>query len=76
MNVPEILHALGGVVLQAEILSQSIHGSDRLRRGPVPLQPGGNAVIGELRMIADTRAVDVGILKRAVRARHHLNDDR
>ena len=73
--MPETLHTLRGSVLQAQVLGQSIHGGDRLGLGPLPLQPGGDAVIGELRVTADTRPIDVGGLDRAIAGQYHLDDD-
>ena len=75
VDMPEILHPLCYPVLQAQILSQSIHGSDRLRHRAIPFQPGCHAVIGELGMIADARPIDIRVLQGTVRANHHFNDN-
>ena len=73
MDMPEILHPLGCPILKAQILIQSIHCRDGLRRAAAPIQPGRHTVISELGMIADPRPVDIRILKRSVRVDHHFN---
>ena len=75
LGVPQVLQALRDPVLHAQILRQSGDGRDRLGHGAVPFQPGGHAVIGELRMIADARPVDIRALHGAVRADHHFDDN-
>ncbi len=74
MNLPEGLQPLGGPVLQAQILLQAIYGGNSLRHPAVSFQPGGNAVIGELGLIADQGPVEFRIQEGPVAADHHFDD--
>ncbi len=73
--VPQPLHRLRGSVLDAELLLEPGHRRQRRRRGRRAVEPGGDAVVGELRAIQDERAIDVRALHRAVGADRHLDDD-
>jgi len=57
--MPEALQLLGHLVLQAQVLRQPRHGGETVRRG-APLQPGGDAGIGQLGVIAHAGHVEIG----------------
>src|SRR4030042_3948611 len=59
VHMPEVLHALRCLVLQAQIFPKAIYRGNSRGHNSIPLKPCGNAVIGELCMIADTRSVDI-----------------
>jgi len=52
--MPEVLHALCRPVLHAQILSKSPYGGKGRGNVPAPFQPRGNAVICQLRVVAES----------------------
>ena len=64
LNLP-VFYALGCPVLEAQVLVKPGHGGDGCRHGSA-FEPCGNAVVGELRLVPDTRPVETGVLDGAV----------
>src|SRR5258706_8170337 len=73
MDMAKSLHALGSLVLQAQIFSQPGDRSDRLRLSSIPIQPCRNTVISQLGTIADLRPKDPRIQERPVCVNFHFN---
>jgi hypothetical protein len=64
------------LLLHPDVRVQARHRREgRGRRGAF-VEPGGHAVIGQPRMIADERLVDRRAAQRAIRGEFHLDDDR
>ena len=72
---PARAQALGHSVLQPQVLVQAGHAADWRRHGALAVKPGRHAVVGQRGMIANARAVDVGVLHRAVGIHLHLDHD-
>ena len=70
-----LAQALGHSVLQPQVLVQAGHAADWRRHGALAVKPGRHAVVGQRGMIANARAVDVGVLHRAVDIHLHLDHD-
>ncbi len=75
VDMPKFLHALGGLILQAQIFIQPGDSETASGVRSISIQPGGHAVIGKFGMIADPRPVDLGILKRSICVDYHFNDN-
>ena len=76
MPLPKGLHGLRRTVLRAELLVEPSHGHDSRWRACCALEPGRDAVVGQLGVIADHGAIDLGLGDRAVGTHHHLDDHR
>ena len=75
MHMPEILHPLGGLVLQLQVLGQLSDGCDGFRNGPGFFQPGSQAVIGQLGLVMHPGPVQAGAFHRSIRIDQHLDDN-
>jgi len=62
VDVAQRLEALGDPILHAQVLRQAGHALNVLGDGAAPVQPGGDAAIGELGVIADACPIDVRVL--------------
>ncbi len=71
----QLLHRLRDPILSTELLVNSRHRRQSRRRGPGPVEPGGDAVVGELGMIDHNRRIDVRFAHRAVKIGCHLDHD-
>ena len=63
--VPERLELLRRRVLQPQVGLEPRDRGDRLRHRPVAVEPGRDAVVGELGVVADQGLVDVGTAPRS-----------
>ena len=74
--VSSCLEPLRDLVLEAELRIEAGDGLDPLRRGRLPCKPGGDAVIGQLRVVADQGPKEGRTENRPILRNHHLHDDR
>ena len=74
--VPQGPHGLSRPILDPELLVETRDRGQPRRRGSRPVEPGGDPVVGELRLVPHDRAVHVGGDDRPSRVDHHLDDER
>ena len=73
---PQRAQALGGFVLEPDLLLEAGHRRHLRRHAGAALEPGAHRVVGELGPAVDERAVDVVADDRAPGADVHLDDHR
>ena len=76
MLVPEALHRLGHSVLETKLCVEPRRPREPRWRGRRAVEPGGDAVVGELRVIQHDGAVHIGLRGRPVGRDGHLDHDR
>ena len=72
--VPHALEPLRGTVLDTQLLVHAAHCGDGRRRRPLAIEPGRDAVVGELGSIHHHGAVDVGGTDAAIGRNRELDD--
>ena len=70
------LEPLRNLVLEAELRVETGNSRDPLRRGRLPCEPGGDAVIGEPRVIVNQGPKEGRAENRSIFRNHHFHDDR
>src|SRR6185295_2449552 len=74
--VSSCLEPLRDLVLESELRIEAGDGREPLRRWRLPCEPGCDAVIGQLRVVADHGPKEGRTENRSVLRKHHLYDDR
>ncbi len=73
--MPQVLHRLRDPILDPELLVNSRDRRQPWRCGPGSVEPGGDAVVGELGVIDHHRLIDVRFAHGTVGIDRHLDDD-
>ena len=73
---PPVAKVAGDRILPPELRVEPRHARERGGRGPGSLEPRGDRVVGQLRLVANQRAVDVRLHDRAGVVDRHVADHR